>query len=338
MPRMPWRLWPRGCCRLQGVYAPCEPLARHIKLQHHRVICKAGASTARRAHTKPAKHAVRPSPAATLMCVAGTTADEACVLMGRRSKRHRFVPEVYVFPGGRVDKSDCRANYQHTMLSPETVSAAATCCSRRQIRDLASYAAAALRETWEETGLDLRNNYNAGQDSAGNVPFGSSSLSIVGRAITNTSSPLRFDTLFFLTRLPISPSSLQPRDSDELHDLRWVPLKLFESAPARRYPRSWFDTHGQLTMAGPGKKSGLLPVIDVTDYFLRVVARSLRACDEAGGNVHSGLDLFLPKPRPLFCYRGRTGRGTTSRGIQNRSNGPVEDVVNSASIFVRQCP
>src|SRR3546814_15717428 len=48
---------------------------------------------------------LRPRDAATLIIVRrGKNGGE--VLMGERSSAHVFVPENYVFPGGRVDRSD----------------------------------------------------------------------------------------------------------------------------------------------------------------------------------------------------------------------------------------
>ena len=49
----------------------------------------------------------RPKDAATLILVrpAGTTSE---VLMGKRSGRRSFMPDKYVFPGGRVDPGDGR--------------------------------------------------------------------------------------------------------------------------------------------------------------------------------------------------------------------------------------
>src|SRR3546814_7636804 len=48
---------------------------------------------------------LRPRDAATLIIVRrGKNGGE--VLMGERSAAHVFVPENYVFPGGRVDRSD----------------------------------------------------------------------------------------------------------------------------------------------------------------------------------------------------------------------------------------
>ena len=50
----------------------------------------------------------RPRDAATLILVRRDQAHPR-VLMGKRSGRHDFMPDKYVFPGGRVDPQDGRA-------------------------------------------------------------------------------------------------------------------------------------------------------------------------------------------------------------------------------------
>ena len=49
----------------------------------------------------------RPRDAATLILVRRDAAQPR-VLMGKRSGRHDFMPDKYVFPGGRVDPQDSR--------------------------------------------------------------------------------------------------------------------------------------------------------------------------------------------------------------------------------------
>ena len=48
---------------------------------------------------------VRPKPAASLVITKQKKSD-LYVLMGQRPKNSRFAPNVWVFPGGRVEKSD----------------------------------------------------------------------------------------------------------------------------------------------------------------------------------------------------------------------------------------
>ena len=48
---------------------------------------------------------VRPKPAASLV-ITKQKKNDLYVLMGQRPKKSRFAPNVWVFPGGRVEKSD----------------------------------------------------------------------------------------------------------------------------------------------------------------------------------------------------------------------------------------
>lgn len=145
---------------------------------------------------------VRPRHAASLILLR-RGAGEAQVLMGRRPPRSRFAPDVFVFPGGRVD----RADFDRPAASP-----LAEACVRRTGADprlAAALATAALRETMEETGLSL--------------PLDHGPLTIAARAITPTNSPVRFHARFFLADADLASGSAA--DSSELTDLAWRPLE-----------------------------------------------------------------------------------------------------------------
>ena len=51
---------------------------------------------------------LRPKDAATLLVLDPSQGGSPRVLMGRRHQRHRFMPGMFVFPGGRVDPQDSR--------------------------------------------------------------------------------------------------------------------------------------------------------------------------------------------------------------------------------------
>jgi len=136
----------------------------------------------------------------------------ARVLLGRREPRHRFMPHVWVFPGGRVDPEDARAPAS-SELSPEVAAKLETRWSPARARALAI---AAIRETFEETGLAF------GKLVDGELHPDLARLDYLARAITPTLSPIRFHARFFLT--DAAGGSGQLGGNGELLDLRWIPI------------------------------------------------------------------------------------------------------------------
>ncbi len=125
------------------------------------------------------------------------------VLLGRRAGKHRFLPNVYAFPGGRVDSPD----KLETPLKPlDNINL-----------QLQPAAVAAVRETWEETGIPL------GQLEAGRLRPDLSGLHYLCRAITPVESPIRFHARFFLRDVTGMPLTLG--GSGELLDLAFRPLE-----------------------------------------------------------------------------------------------------------------
>ena len=67
---------------------------------------------------RPAGRAARPRDSATLILVRRDNA-EPQILMGKRSAKHAFMPNKFVFPGGKVDAGDARiepVSYTHLTL------------------------------------------------------------------------------------------------------------------------------------------------------------------------------------------------------------------------------
>src|SRR5512144_2772283 len=87
--------------------------------------------------TRPAM--VRPRDAASLILLRGKGRDLE-LLAGRRPGHVRFMPGVWVFPGGAIDPED---------LKPWRVETGGEHLPSRLVR----CARAALRETWEEVGV-----------------------------------------------------------------------------------------------------------------------------------------------------------------------------------------
>lgn len=163
---------------------------------------------------------LEPKDASTLILVRGS-GEGAEVLMGKRASGHAFMPDKYVFPGGRVDPGDADLAAADC-LDPE-VAALLEIEARLPAR---AYALAAIRETYEETGLFVA----AKAQMAGTHPaFAARGLAptlaplrFIARAVTPPARSRRFDARFFLgSAEDCLCSDCAPADTAELSDLRW---------------------------------------------------------------------------------------------------------------------
>jgi 8-oxo-dGTP pyrophosphatase MutT (NUDIX family) len=170
---------------------------------------------------------LRPKDAATLILVRRDGAQPR-VLMGRRAEGHVFMASKWVFPGGRIDRSDYRAPYA-TDLKPATAAALARSTPPGRARALAL---TAVRETFEETGLLLAREAPA-RPAAGpwrefvarGVLADLEALDYVARAITPPGRSRRFDARFFMADaerlVHLDP---EPGAEKELDELAWIPF------------------------------------------------------------------------------------------------------------------
>ncbi len=159
----------------------------------------------------PTPRAVRPVDAATLIPLR-RRANTLEVLMGKRARRHSFVPDMYVFPGGRVDAEDYTAAVG-SALQPTVRERLLASSNARQAHALA---VAAVRETWEETGITI------GEMRDGRLHPALDRLEFILRAITPAQSPIRFHARFFVAQ--VSDVDGEPRTNGELLDLAWRPV------------------------------------------------------------------------------------------------------------------
>jgi 8-oxo-dGTP pyrophosphatase MutT (NUDIX family) len=175
--------------------------------------------------------AAKPRDAATLLLM-DTTGGRLRLLFGRRRKTQAFAPDMYVFPGGSVDVADSNLT-PSVGLSPED--------SARLLQKIEgptgptralSYPLAAIRETFEETGLLLgrscdrlpvppsegwRRFLGHGQEP----DIGA--LTFIARAITPPGRTRRFDARFFCA--PVSAVTVQTGVTDEeFVELVWATL------------------------------------------------------------------------------------------------------------------
>ena len=163
---------------------------------------------------------------AATVIVGRDTSEGLQVFMVRRNVGAAFLPNRYVFPGGRVDAADRDEAAQRLRGSAGDVEPA--------------YAVTAARETFEEVGLlfadravdvtrlaELRAAMHAGQMTFGEVLEGLdvdldvSQLRYFSRWITPKAeiATRRFDTRFFVARAP--REQVAEADATEVSDGRW---------------------------------------------------------------------------------------------------------------------
>lgn len=183
------------------------------------------------AHRPP--RVLRPRDAATLILVR-RDGPRPRLLMGQRSKGHVFMPDKWVFPGGRVDSADVRAPAS-AELAPDVARRLAEGNVRRQPR---AFALAAVRETFEETGLLVgRPAAIAGRVPAAWAEYAShgaapdlSRFAFICRAVTPPHRPRRFDARFFYADAEEVLLDDRPHASgDELLHVEWFELDQAET-------------------------------------------------------------------------------------------------------------
>jgi len=176
---------------------------------------------------------LRPRDSATLILVDNSESVPK-VLLGRRHEGHKFLPGKFVFPGGRVEITD----RQMPTAAPLHAGDAARLMQRVKRPSLAKaagFALAAVRETYEETGLMLgRPGQGAMTAPAGvwqafataGVLPDLSAVHFIARAITPPRRPRRFDSRFFAADISAVARRVEGvvGPQAELVELVWLPI------------------------------------------------------------------------------------------------------------------
>jgi 8-oxo-dGTP pyrophosphatase MutT (NUDIX family) len=213
----------------------------------------------------------RPRDAASLLLLKPGTTGTA-ILMGRRPPASSFIPDAFVFPGGKVDPQDrqlaCPFPLEAETLRGLRSGASVTAGTARALAN------AAIRETYEETGLLLARPADFRAPGPGTwreferkaLGPDHTALRMIGRAITPSASPVRYHARFFVASAADVRGSLAP--TEELLDLAWYPVS---------------EALG-------------LPIIDVTRLLLEEIARL---------NPPGGESRLPPRPtrRAFIHYR-----------------------------------
>lgn len=178
--------------------------------------------------------AVRPRDAATLIVVR-QQGKQPKILMGKRAASHKFMPNKFVFPGGRLDVIDQRLVVPKNLNAQVIKRLRKATQSRVSDNKLRGLALAAIRETYEETGLIIGRETKKSLTSSNEVwqsyfdhgvepPL--EKLDFICRAVTPTHRTRRFDTRFFMVYdefIHTDPETMD-KASGELLDLHWLTL------------------------------------------------------------------------------------------------------------------
>jgi 8-oxo-dGTP pyrophosphatase MutT (NUDIX family) len=153
------------------------------------------------------------------------------VLLGRRHAGHKFMPGRFVFPGGRVERNDARVPLA-TSLHPDVEARLMKRVRNPSPAKARAFALAAIRETFEETGLLIghKQEVRTGRpdnifDEAGVYPD-LASMHFIARAITPPGRPRRYDTRFFAADAQAVAHRVEGvvGPDAELIELIWLPI------------------------------------------------------------------------------------------------------------------
>jgi 8-oxo-dGTP pyrophosphatase MutT (NUDIX family) len=207
------------------------------------------------------------------------------VFMVKRSSKTRFMPHAHVFPGGRVDPEDSEVS----MLGGDQDR------ERMSIVDAAAYQAAAIRETYEESGILLADGQRDDDARAALHEHRESLAQVAERMgwtlwadrlvywswwLTPESEPRRYDTRFFIA--VVDPDTMGAHDNTEtVQSGWWTPadaLACFEQ--------------GDILLAPPTART-LQELVPYTTTAEAMVAGRTRRTPQIEPRLHMGQDGVL---------------------------------------------
>lgn len=186
------------------------------------------------ARDAPGGHPNRPPKDAATLILLDRNGPVPKVLMGRRHERHVFLPGRFVFPGGSIDPGD-RLMTVTSALNRHAEQKLMRLVRRPGTTKARALALAAIRETFEETGLML----GVKRAEAPAAPAGAwsafaeacvhpdlASIHFIARAITPPRRARRYDTRFFAADASAIAHKVEGKigAEAELVELVWIPL------------------------------------------------------------------------------------------------------------------
>lgn len=185
------------------------------------------------------RRAPRPKLASTLVLVRHINGFPE-ILMGKRSKKHDFMPSIFVFPGGRVDPSDSFAP-SHDHISTRTREILENAMPPARAR---ACVMAAIRETFEESSLILGEPFDDHPRAINDLSWKAfhatgyipklSGIEVMARAITPPHRHKRFDTWFFMAELDTKTANLPIKTSSELVEIGWFSFEQIKELEMHR--------------------------------------------------------------------------------------------------------
>ncbi|MCM3691071.1 NUDIX hydrolase [Neobacillus niacini] len=222
--------------------------------------------------------AVSPKPASTVVLM-----DESSrIYLTKRPATMRFMGGFHVFPGGAVEKHDA-------FVAKDTVNSDET-----QLSISLSHYIAAARELFEEVGILLGykrdgslvqlpegkvEKYRKGL-LEGEIPFNTvleqenlyfdpQCLRYFGQIITPEESPIRFDTRFFLAKLP--EGQIPEPDQNEIDEAVWIKpeeaLAAFQNKEIKLAPPTILTLQAIIDF----QESGILKMSVSKDDLMRLI-------------------------------------------------------------------
>jgi len=201
---------------------------------------------------------LRPRDAATLILVDRAGAQPK-ILFGRRRPDMKFMPGKYVFPGGRVDKSDRIAKSADELAEHDRTKLLFDMKGGASLSKARALALAAVRETYEEAGIIIGAPHE-GRAAPADPSWRSfyaqgfmpslAPLTFFARAITPPGRPRRFDTRFFCADAADIAFRGEPLE-EELSDLVWMGIEEARSLDLPPITRVILEDLGDRMRAGP---------------------------------------------------------------------------------------
>lgn len=184
---------------------------------------------------------------AACLVVVDTSGPEPTLLMGRRHASQIFLPDKWVFPGGRVEEDDrALADRFAGSFMPTNLA-----------HEIKPFALAAVRELCEETGLVIGTKSLFAHRSAAWEAFAASGhspspaeLLPFARAITPPGRVRRYDTWFFVAKANAVSGNFTPPDG-ELLDLGWFTISKASDLDLPRITKHVLDDVAALLLEDP---------------------------------------------------------------------------------------